>query len=162
MRSANHSVAVCHMCTVFVFMFILFNYLAIKFPCESFLDRPSVNALQPAPSRSHVLVTGGAGYIGSHATKKLLEEGYAVTIIDNLSRGNIGAIDALRRIAPPGRLRFFEADLADSQQLNTVLRESAIDVVMHFAAVAYVGAARLLSTVKAALTILHSYVMSMD
>ena len=47
----------------------------------------------------HVLVTGGAGFIGSHATLRLLEEGHAVTTIDNLSRGNLGAIHTLQNIA---------------------------------------------------------------
>ncbi|KAJ6293438.1 hypothetical protein OIU78_025420, partial [Salix suchowensis] len=41
---------------------------------------------------THVLVTGGAGYIGSHAAMRLLKDGYRVTIVDNLSRGNIGAV----------------------------------------------------------------------
>ena len=59
----------------------------------------------------HVLVTGGAGFIGSHATMRLMDEGYAVTIIDNFSRGNPGAIDALRRMAPRGKLRLVHGDL---------------------------------------------------
>ena len=45
--------------------------------------------MKPADrTKSHVLVTGGAGFIGSHGTLKLIEEGHVVTIIDNLSRGN--------------------------------------------------------------------------
>ncbi len=52
----------------------------------------------------NVLVTGGAGYIGSHAALALLRAGHAVTIIDDLSRGNAGAIEALR---PQGKLQAF-------------------------------------------------------
>jgi len=89
---------------------------------------------------THVLVTGGAGYIGSHATLRLLKDNYRVTIVDNLSRGNMGAIRALQRLFPePGRLQFIYADLGDAKAVNKVFSENAFDAVMHFAAVAYVG-----------------------
>ncbi|CAD6267902.1 unnamed protein product [Miscanthus lutarioriparius] len=65
---------------------------------------------------THVLVTGGAGYIGSHAALRLLKDNYRVTIVDNLSRGNMGAV-----------------------KVNKIFAENAFDVVMYFAAVAYVG-----------------------
>ena len=84
----------------------------------------------------NVLVTGGAGYIGSHAALRLLADGHAVTIIDDLSRGNRGAVDALR---PLGDLCFVEAELGDRAQLEKALTDRSIDVVMHFAAKAYVG-----------------------
>ncbi|CAK9271237.1 unnamed protein product [Sphagnum jensenii] len=88
----------------------------------------------------HVLVTGGAGYIGSHAALRLLEEGHRVTIVDNLSRGNIGAIEKLQHLFPePGRLQFIHADLGDSKHVNEIFAKNAIDAVMHFAAVAYVS-----------------------
>ncbi|WOL17801.1 putative UDP-arabinose 4-epimerase 3 isoform X2 [Canna indica] len=89
---------------------------------------------------THVLVTGGAGYIGSHAALRLLKDKYRVTIVDNLSRGNIGAIKVLQSLFPkPGRLQFIFADLGDATAVNKIFAENAFDAVMHFAAVAYVG-----------------------
>ncbi len=79
----------------------------------------------------NVLVTGGAGYIGSHAVKQLLEAGHGVVVVDNLFRGHRGAVDstvALREIA-----------LRDTDELAGVMTEEKIDCVMHFAALAYVG-----------------------
>ncbi|MDY7110616.1 MAG: UDP-glucose 4-epimerase GalE [Planctomycetota bacterium] len=84
----------------------------------------------------NILVTGGAGYIGSHAVLRLLEDGHAVTVVDNLSRGHRAAIDILR---PLGDLHFAEGDVGDRALLVDLLRRRSIDVVMHFAAMAYVG-----------------------
>ncbi|CAK7340371.1 unnamed protein product [Dovyalis caffra] len=89
---------------------------------------------------THVLVTGGAGYIGSHAALRLLRDSYRVTIVDNLSRGNLGAVKVLHDLFPePGRLQFIYADLGDAKAVNKIFSENAFDAVMHFAAVAYVG-----------------------
>jgi len=96
-------------------------------------------------SKSHVLVTGGAGFIGSHGTLKLIEEGHVVTIVDNLSRGNEGALRALKKeigkLGKPRRsLRVIHGDLADANVLNAAFDTSPkVDKVIHFAAVAYVG-----------------------
>ncbi len=79
----------------------------------------------------NVLVTGGAGYIGSHAALRLLTDGHAVTIFDDLSRGNRGAVEALQ---PLGDLCFVEAELGDRAQLDKALTDRSIEVVMHFAA----------------------------
>ncbi|XP_044479448.1 UDP-arabinose 4-epimerase 1-like isoform X2 [Mangifera indica] len=88
----------------------------------------------------HVLVTGGAGYIGSHAAFRLLKDSYRVTIVDNLSRGNLGAVKILQELFPePGRLQFIYADLGDVKAVNKIFSENAFDAVIHFAAVAYVG-----------------------
>ncbi|KAJ7552960.1 hypothetical protein O6H91_06G078500 [Diphasiastrum complanatum] len=88
----------------------------------------------------HVLVTGGAGFIGSHAVLRLLTDGHRVTIVDNLSRGNIGAVQVLQQLySGPGRLQFVYADLGDSKAVHDLFAKNAIDAVMHFAAVAYVG-----------------------
>ncbi|XP_059288153.1 UDP-arabinose 4-epimerase 1-like [Lycium ferocissimum] len=92
------------------------------------------------PGVVHVLVTGGAGYIGSHAALRLLKENYRVTIVDNLSRGNIGAVRILQELFPePGRLQFIYADLGDAKAVHQIFSQNAFDAVMHFAAVAYVG-----------------------
>ncbi|KAJ6796296.1 putative UDP-arabinose 4-epimerase 3 [Iris pallida] len=92
------------------------------------------------PGVIHVLVTGGAGYIGSHAALRLLKDSYRVTIVDNLSRGNIGAVKVLQELFPgPGRLQFIYADLGDPKAVNRIFEYNAFDAVMHFAAVAYVG-----------------------
>ncbi|KAL5230557.1 hypothetical protein ABZP36_029333 [Zizania latifolia] len=92
------------------------------------------------PGVTHVLVTGGAGYIGSHASLRLLKDNYRVTIVDNLSRGNMGAVKVLQELFPqPGRLQFIYADLGDKKAVNKIFSENAFDAVMHFAAVAYVG-----------------------
>ena len=77
-----------------------------------------------------VLVTGGAGYVGSHAAKLLARNGYRVVVYDNLSRGHRWAV----RWGP-----LVEGDLLDEARLEQVLREHEIEAVMHFAALAYVG-----------------------
>ena len=85
-----------------------------------------------------VLVTGGAGYIGSHGVKRLLEEGHEVVAVDNLFRGHAEAIEALRSVGP-GKLHFAKADIGDKPTLLKLMREHGVDTVMHFAALAYVG-----------------------
>ena len=79
----------------------------------------------------NVLVAGGAGYIGSHAVKQLIETGHGVVVVDNLYRGHRRAVDP--------RATFHEIELADTRGLIDVMRQHAIDCVMHFAALAYVG-----------------------
>ncbi|WP_337175707.1 UDP-glucose 4-epimerase GalE [Paludisphaera sp.] len=78
----------------------------------------------------NVLVSGGAGYVGSHAARMLSNAGHEVWVYDNLVFGHRGAV-------APGRL--IEGDLLDKDRLVGVLREKRIDAVMHFAAFAYVG-----------------------
>jgi len=77
-------------------------------------------------SKLNVLVTGGAGYIGSTVTAQLLQAGHEVVVYDNLSKGHRGAVSAAARLVT--------ADISDRQALDRVLRESKIDSVMHFAA----------------------------
>ncbi len=78
----------------------------------------------------NVLVIGGAGYIGSHAVRLLLEAGHTVFVYDNLSRGHSKSV-------PAGLL--IEGEVADRPRLVSVLREKRIDAVMHFAAFALVN-----------------------
>ena len=87
----------------------------------------------------HVLVTGGAGFIGSHATMRLLEDGYAVTIIDNYSRGNEGAVEVLKNMAPRGKLRVVRGDLGIRDDVERAFAKHPVDAVIHFAAIAFVG-----------------------
>lgn len=77
-----------------------------------------------------VLVTGGAGYIGSHMTKMLSEDGYDVIVLDSLERGNA-------ETARFGTL--VQADIADRQAVDRIFQQHKIDTVLHFAAFAYVG-----------------------
>ncbi len=79
----------------------------------------------------NVLVTGGAGYIGSHATKILLERGENVSVIDNLSTGYQQAVDE--------RANFYNIDIKDKQAVYNVLVNDEIDAVIHFAAFSLVG-----------------------
>jgi UDP-glucose 4-epimerase len=91
-------------------------------------------------SSHRVLVTGGAGYIGSHAVQRLLAEGHAVVVIDNLYRGHRAPIELLRQTAGE-RLEFVQGDITDRALVSQTVTTHHIDTVMHFAALAYVGEA---------------------
>jgi UDP-glucose 4-epimerase len=77
-----------------------------------------------------LLVTGGAGYIGSIVSRLLLEGGHEVTIVDNLSRGHRGAV--------PAQAQLVVADLLDESSLRSAV-DGGFDAVLHFAALALVG-----------------------
>jgi UDP-glucose 4-epimerase len=79
---------------------------------------------------SHVLVCGGAGYIGAHMVKRLADEGHRVTVFDNFSTGHRAAVRW-------GNL--FEGDLLDPASLRHVFAGPHVDAVMHFAALSLVG-----------------------
>lgn len=74
-----------------------------------------------------ILVTGGAGYIGSHTVQHLLNAGHSVTVFDNLSTGHADAVDTKR-------VSFFNVDLRDYRSVYVLLQEFTPDVVIHFAA----------------------------
>lgn len=79
-----------------------------------------------------VLITGGAGYIGSHCAKLFIENGYEIVIIDNLSTGHQHTIDQLKKI---GNICFYNADLRDEKSVKEVFnKEQDIQGVIHFAA----------------------------
>src|SRR5436190_8360774 len=77
-----------------------------------------------------ILVTGGAGYVGSHCVCRLLTAGHQPIVYDNLRRGHRQAVPAARLV---------EGDLSDETKLANVLRDQKIEAVMHFAALALVG-----------------------
>ena len=78
-----------------------------------------------------VLVTGGAGYIGSHAVKVLLNKGYDVVVVDNLATGHVEAVDE--------RAKLYIGDIADEEFMGKVFSENEIVGVIHFAAFSLVG-----------------------
>ncbi len=81
-----------------------------------------------------LLITGGAGYVGSHAARHLVRAGHRVWIYDNLSRGH-----ALAAERAAGREALLLGDLCDGRRLRSVLSEHGIDAVVHFAGLALVG-----------------------
>ena len=85
-----------------------------------------------------VLVTGGAGYIGSHACQRLLRDGHHVVALDNLFRGHREPMDMLAA-AHPGSFAFVHADLGDADRILHTIDGHQLDTVMHFGALAYVG-----------------------
>ena len=85
-----------------------------------------------------VLVTGGAGYIGSHTCVELLTAGHEVVVIDNLSNSKEAALARVQEIAGR-RLAFVKADLRDRGALDAVFRDDAFDAVIHFAGLKAVG-----------------------
>lgn len=86
----------------------------------------------------NVLVTGGAGYIGSHAVQLLLKRGHHVLAVDNLYRGHAKALELLRPLAPE-RLTFVKADICDTVVMTALMQAHRTEGVMHFGALAYVG-----------------------
>lgn len=78
-----------------------------------------------------ILVCGGAGYVGSHAVKILLERGMEVVVVDNLATGHLESVDK--------RAKFYQVDVRDEEDLSKVFEENKIDSVMHFCANSLVG-----------------------
>ena len=86
----------------------------------------------------NVLVTGGAGYIGSHTCVQLLEAGYDIVVLDNLSNSSEESLKRVKKIT--GRdFKFYNADLLDYEATNAVFEENGIDAVIHFAGLKAVG-----------------------
>jgi UDP-glucose 4-epimerase len=87
-----------------------------------------------------ILITGGAGYIGSHTTLELLLAGHAVVVIDNLCNSSAKTLDRVRELAgPSAQLHFLQADVRDSDALNALFKAHAISGVIHFAGLKAVG-----------------------
>ena len=86
----------------------------------------------------NILVTGGAGYIGSHTCVELLNAGYDIVVVDNLDNSNIKAIEAIKRLTGKD-FPFYKYDLLDREDLEKVFKENKIDGVIHFAGLKAVG-----------------------
>lgn len=89
-------------------------------------------------SGSTILVTGGAGYIGSHMCVELLQAGHQVVVLDNLSNSCAASIDAVQRITQRD-LHFVSGDVRDADLLARLFDENQIDGVLHFAGLKAVG-----------------------
>lgn len=85
-----------------------------------------------------VLVTGGAGYIGSHTCVEMIKSGYDVVVVDNLSNSKIESIKRVEKIVGK-KIKFYEADVCDEAALDKIFNENKIDCVIHFAGLKAVG-----------------------
>ena len=83
-----------------------------------------------------ILVTGGAGYIGSHACVELIKAGYQVVVVDNLCNSKLSVLDRVATITGT-RLPFMQVDLRDKESLEQVFAAYRFDAVMHFACLLY-------------------------
>ena len=87
---------------------------------------------------ARILVTGGVGYIGSHAVVELLAAGQDVFIIDNLCNSSIAVLERIHKLAKPN-FRFVQADVRDGAALDRLFAEQPIEGVIHFAGLKAVG-----------------------
>lgn len=87
---------------------------------------------------TEILVTGGAGYIGSHMCVELLQAGYRVVVLDNLSNSSVNSLEAVQRITQK-KLSFVEADLRDARALRQTFNQHDICAVLHFGGLKAVG-----------------------
>lgn len=85
-----------------------------------------------------ILVTGGAGYIGSHTCVELLNAGDEVIVVDNLANSKMESLKRVEEITGK-KLKFYEVDLLDKEKLEGVFKENEIDAVIHFAGLKAVG-----------------------
>lgn len=85
-----------------------------------------------------ILVTGGAGYIGSHAAVELLDSGYDIVVVDNLSNSKMEAINRVKELTGKD-FPFYEVDLLNYDALNEIFNKHSIDSVIHFAGLKAVG-----------------------
>lgn len=85
-----------------------------------------------------ILVTGGAGYIGSHTCVELLEAGYDVVVVDNLYNASEKSIERIREITGKD-LAFYNADILDYDALDKIFTDEKVDCVIHFAGLKAVG-----------------------
>ena len=86
----------------------------------------------------NILVTGGAGYIGSHTCVELLNAGYDIEVVDNIDNSCMKSIDTIKKITGKD-FKFYEVDLLDRENFEKVFTENKIDGVIHFAGLKAVG-----------------------
>lgn len=101
-----------------------------------------------------ILVTGGAGFIGSHTCVELIEAGYEVCVIDNLCNSKKDSIDRVEEITGK-KVKFYEADLVNKEDVERIFEENTIDAVIHFAGLKAVG-----ESVSIPLKYYHNNIMS--
>lgn len=105
----------------------------------------SNKSLAKNPSDLCILVTGGAGFIGSHTCVNLLEQGYSIVIVDDLSNSSEKAVDRIRVITGTengpdrSRLTFYQVNILDREALEEVFNKHDIDAIIHFAGFKAVG-----------------------
>lgn len=85
-----------------------------------------------------ILVTGGAGYIGSHTTVELLNAGYDVVIVDNFYNCKKDSLDRIRALTTKG-FTFYNCDIRNAEGMDRIFKEQKIDAVIHFAGLKAVG-----------------------
>ena len=86
-----------------------------------------------------VLVSGGAGYIGSHVTVELIEAGYDVVVADNMSNCDMTCFEGVRKITGRDDIPFEKIDCCDASAVEKLFEDYKIDAVIHFAAYKAVG-----------------------
>ena len=86
----------------------------------------------------NILVTGGTGYIGSHTCVELLDAGYDLVVVDNLSNSKINVVDKIKEITNKD-FKFYEGDCCDYNILDKIFSENKVDAVIHFAGFKAVG-----------------------
>lgn len=85
-----------------------------------------------------ILVTGGAGYIGSHTCVELLDAGYEIVVVDNFVNSKPESVEKIKKITGKD-FKFYETDLLDREGVEKIFEENKIDVVIHFAGLKAVG-----------------------
>ena len=86
-----------------------------------------------------VLVSGGAGYIGSHVTVELISAGYEVVVADNMSNCDLTCFEGVKKITGRNDIPFYQVDCCDQASVMRIFDENRIDAVIHFAAFKAVG-----------------------
>ena len=86
-----------------------------------------------------IMVTGGAGYIGSHTVLALLEAGHDVAVLDNLANSSRVSLDRVSELAGGRRIAFHETDILDARATTEVFQRERPDAVIHFAGLKAVG-----------------------